>query len=929
LPPAGCRHGERRASIQPRRFGPIEMTRERGIRRLLHIQRDGASIDRAVDDELQFHFDMTVRELMAGGMKSDDAQREAERRFGDVQRTRERLATIDRSRVGRERRVEWWSAFAQDMRYALRGLRKKPGFALAVIVTLGLGIGANATMFSIVDRLLFRPPAFLSSPDRATRLYLARMGRSEELVTSFVGYRVYLDLKEASTSFDLMTPFTVNSVAIGSGNATREMNVGMSGAEMWKMFDAKPVIGRFFTEAEDTPTNPTNVVVLSFAFWQTQFGGRNDALGAKLDIGAAKYTVVGVAPEGFTGFSTVPVVAFVPFSAAATAAGMSSDEPWYSTYRMSWFEVFARRKAGVIAAAASSDLTKAFVRSYTRQREKAPRMLSLERAKPHAIAGPVLVDRGPNERKEAKVATWLIGVAGIVLLIACANVANLMLARALRRRREIAVRVALGVSRSRLMMQLITESLLLSLLGAVAGIAVAQWGGRLLGVTLLSDNNPLPSAFADARLLLFSIGLAILSGLTTGLAPVFHAGREDVAAALKAGAREGTVQRSRLRIGLLITQAALSVVLLVGAGLFVRSLMNVQGLRLGYDGDRLLWVDIEERGVQFDSVQNVNLRRELLARARAIPSVEHAANGLTVPFWSTWNFNIFVPGIDSVSRIGNFNLQAGSADFFQTMGTRIVRGRGFAAEDRAQSPLVMVVGEAMAKKLWPGQDPIGKCVKMNADTAPCRTVVGVAEDVRRSAIGEVDLHYYMPITQFHQSGGGVFVRTRGRAADAAEEVRRTLQQTMPGTSYVTVTPLSKVIAPQIRSWKMGATLFAAFGALALVLAAIGLYSVIAYNVTQRTHEMGVRVALGAQARDVVSLIVREGLWIVIPGVVLGTIVALVASRWIAPLLFNVSPKDPPVLAAVITTLLGVAVLASWVPAQRASRVDPNEALRSD
>ena len=218
------------------------------------------------------------------------------------------------------------------------------------------------------------------------------------------------------------------------------------------------------------------------------------------------------------------------------------------------------------------------------------------------------------------------------------------------------------------------------------------------------------------------------------------------------------------------------------------------------------------------------------------------------------------------------------------------------------------------KKLWPGQDAIGKCVKMNSDTMPCRTVVGVAEDVRRSAIGEVDLHYYMPITQFHPSSG---------------EVRRTLQQTMPGASYVTVTPLSKVIAPQIRSWKMGATLFAAFGVLALVLAAIGLYSVIAYNVTQRTHEMGVRVALGAQARDVISLIVREGLWIVIPGIVLGTVVALVASRWIAPLLFNVSPKDTPVLAAVIATLLGVAVLASWVPAQRASHVDPNEALRSD
>jgi ABC-type antimicrobial peptide transport system permease subunit len=263
------------------------------------------------------------------------------------------------------------------------------------------------------------------------------------------------------------------------------------------------------------------------------------------------------------------------------------------------------------------------------------------------------------------------------------------------------------------------------------------------------------------------------------------------------------------------------------------------------------------------------------------------------------------------------------------MGTHIVRGRGFTAEDREKSPLVMVVGETMAKKLWPGEDPIGKCVKMNADTMPCRSVVGVAEDVRRSSIGEVDLHYYMPISQFHPSQAGMFVRTRGVAADAAEEVRRTLQQLMPGTSYITATPLSKVIAPQTRSWRMGATLFAAFGALALVLAAIGLYSVIAYNVTQRTHEMGVRVALGAQSRDVIALIVREGLWIVIPGVVLGAIASLIAGRWVAPLLFNVSPKDPPVLVAVVVTLIGVALMASWLPAQRASRFDPNEALRSD
>ncbi len=498
------------------------MTRIPGLRRLVRIDRDNAGVDRAVDDELQFHFDMTVRELMADGMNSNEARREAERRFGDVQRTRERLATIDRSRVERERRVEWWGGFTQDLRYAIRGLRMKPGFALAVVITLGLGIGANATMFGIVDRLLFRPPAFLSAPDRATRIYKAVTARGTERVTSFVGYQVYRDLREMTSSFEAMTPFYDNKLAIGSGDATREMDVGISGSDMWKMFDVTPVIGRFFTDAEDVPTNPTYVVVLSYPFWQTQFGGRNDALGAKLDIGAAKYTVIGVAPEGFNGFARTSMVAFVPISAAATAADMGRpDDPWYSTYYMAWLEIFARRRANVSLTVANADLTNASVQAYGRQAAKVRgRLQPVERARPRAFAGPVLFDRGPKEGSEAKVATWLVGVAAVVLLIACANVANLMLARALRRRREVAVRIALGVSRARLVMQLITESLMLAILGAFAGVTIAQFGGKLLSSTLLADMTAGPSAFADSRLLAFAIGLALLAGLLTGLAPM-------------------------------------------------------------------------------------------------------------------------------------------------------------------------------------------------------------------------------------------------------------------------------------------------------------------------------------------------------------------------------------------------------------------------
>jgi putative ABC transport system permease protein len=288
-----------------------------------------------------------------------------------------------------------------------------------------------------------------------------------------------------------------------------------------------------------------------------------------------------------------------------------------------------------------------------------------------------------------------------------------------------------------------------------------------------------------------------------------------------------------------------------------------------------------------------------------------------------------VTGIDSVGALGNFTLQAASPGFLETMGTRLIRGRAFTNADAAAGPKVMIVGQSMAARLWPGEDALGKCVRVLADTAPCTTVVGIAQDVRRTSIDKTEMHYYLPSAQFRPDQGGLFIRTRGAASEHAEEVRRALQAIMPGASYVTITPLSTIIAPEIRSWKLGATMFAAFGALALALAAIGLYSVIAYNVTQRTHEMGVRVALGAQASDVVGLIVREGIVIVLPGVALGTVIALAAGRWVAPLLFQVSPKDPPVIVGVVATLLVVTIAASWFPAIRASRVDPHEALRAD
>jgi putative ABC transport system permease protein len=920
------------------------MSRMVGIRRLFRLTPSRASIDRAVDDELQFHFDMTTRELMANGMTPDDARREAERRFGDVSKHRERLAAIDRAQATTVRRVEWWSGVAQDVRYAVRGVRLKPGFAAAIVLTLGLGIGANATMFGIVDRLLFRPPAHLIEPDRVNRLYFARVNAGKEFFGDETQYQRFLDISQSATTLETTAAYAPRRFAVGTGTETQDVAVGGATASLWSLFDVKPVIGRFFTADEDRPPNGSKVVVLSYSYWQTQFAGARSVVGQPLKIGPSTYTIIGVAPAGFAAMELETPAAFVPLLASADDAYAGVWVQCRTEYCLTWIDMYARRKPGVSVEAATNDLTRAFQDSYRKQVAMSPRTTSLEIAKPRVVVGSMLAQRGPNQGADTRVATWLLGVAGIVLLIACANVGNLLLGRALRRRREIAVRIALGVSRARLLRQLLIESLLLASLGCVAGLAIAQWGGGVLRAVLMPGVE-WSSAIADPRVALFAAGIAVAAGLVCGLAPAVSAGRTDIATALKSGVREGHASRSRLRTSLLVTQAALSVVLLVGAGLFVRSLRNVGQVKLGYDADHLLWVEPRLRGTKLDATGKGLLRLALLDRAQHAPGATQAALDLGVPFLNEYNTQLFVAGVDSVERLGEFHQREVTPTFFETVGTRILRGRGITEEDRAGGPRAIVVSEAMAKALWPNQDALGKCIRVNTETSPCSAVVGVAENIKQQSLADdPGLTFYLAFNQTEAIDasptsrtkgvgsavlGGLFIRTKGPADAAIERVRRDLQQVMPGAGYVTVTSMSRILAPQMRSWQLGATMFAVFGALALVLAAVGLYSVVAYSVAQRMHEMGVRVALGAQARDVIGLVVGEGLRVVGPGIALGGTIALLAGRWIAPLLFNVSPKDPSVFASVVGTLLAVAVVGSWLPALRAAHVDPNEALRAD
>ena len=819
--------------------------------------------------------------------------------------------------------------FRDDLHHAFRGIRRSPAFAATVVITLGLGIGANVAMFGVVDRLMFRPYAYMKDPSTVHRVYLRSDDRGTTRTASSHEYTRYVDFRKWTTSFSDYAAFANQSVAVGIGDAAREHRVGQVSATFFDFFDARPVLGRFFTAAEDTTPRGANVIVLGHEFWKREFGGAN-VLGQVLHVGNIPATIIGVAPEGFIGVMDTEPALYIPITTFAGARELPDGQTYFTKYDWGWMSMMVRRKPGVTIEQASTDASQAYRRSWEVDREHNPRVTPAEIARPHAIVGSMKVSAGPDPSLEARTALWVTGVAAIVLLIACANVANLFLARALGRQREIAIRLALGVSRRRLAMQYLTESLTLSLIGCAVGIFVASRGGAAVRGMLISSGGSL-DVFTDWRTLGLAIGVALIAGVLAGLAPALLSGRGEFAKSLKAGAREGTYQRSRTRTLLLVTQGALSVALLVGAALFVRSLDRVKSMSMGYDATRVLHVNRNLRGMQLDDTALVRLRERLLATAQAIPGVERAAFVSTVPFWSTSTRNLTVAGIDSVQRLGSFTYQTATTDYFDVMGTRILRGRPFTPADRAGAEPVAIVSAGMASVLWPGRDPLGQCLRVDGDTMPCRTIVGVAEDiVQRDVTNDKRYQYYLPIEQYRPANGSyLLLRMRGDPATLGEGVRTALQAVMPGQAYVTVRPLREAVDQAQRSWRLGATMFVAFGLLALVVAAIGLYGVIAYNVNQRMHEVGVRMALGARAGDILRLVVGQGLRFATAGIVVGVGLALVAATWLQPLLYKQSARDPMIYVAVSAVLVLVAIIASASPAVRAARVDPTRALRTE
>ena len=807
--------------------------------------------------------------------------------------------------------------FRRNLRNAWRSLSASRTVLISAVLCLALGIGANATMLGVLDALLFRSPAHVENPERLQRFYFAhhRPGVGEVIaaVTSFP----HFDALGQVDSFQDVAAYFPTFLSLGRGTRAQEAHVVFVSESFFRALGVAPFRGRVFTPEDSRIDNPTPVAMISWELWQSTLGGRESVLGEELWIGSERYTVVGVLPPRFTGLDLDPVDLWLPLNAIATQV---AGPNWYSNPYNVFLQLVGRLSPGEQAGGAEEQATAVY-----RGIQRAPRDEAAG-----VRLGPVQAARGPARSASVRVSFWVAAMSLIVLLVACVNVANLLILRSLQRRREFALRLVLGAGRGPLIRLILLESLLLAVLGGLGALLVMAAGGGFLRTYLL------PGEMAGVGLFSFRtvLGLATVTAvvaLLCGIAPSLWLDRRRLLSTIKSGSREGSPGQARLRTALLIGQVALTLLLLVGSGLFVRSLQNVNQLDLGFDPDRVLAARMDLAGAGFESVQAEQLLQRALERASRLPGVRQAALGSGIPFRSSHGGQLFVPGRESPElATGGPYLHAVTESYFDTMGTSVRRGRGFTEADRTGGAPVILVNETLARLYWPGEEALGRCAHVARREAPCATVVGVVEDVRRTQLQEAPTaQYYVPRSQAPEGlpSQVLFVRTEAPASAMSERLRQELQTLDPALPYVKVQPLSEVMDPRVRSYRIGAGVFSCFGLLALALAVVGLYGAIGSSVAQRTHEMGVRLALGADRWDLLRLILFRGLWIGGVGVVLGLAIAVLAASAVEPLLFEVSARDPVTLATAAVLLIVMAAVASYLPGRRVRHIPAAQALR--
>ncbi|MGH7678630.1 MAG: ADOP family duplicated permease [Gemmatimonadaceae bacterium] len=868
--------------------------------------------ERDLDEEMRHHVEL------------DEAQQR------DRDRARKRFG--NRTYYREEARNMTWLRFVdvleQDARFAVRSLKRNPGVTALIVVTFALGIGVNAATFSLLDRIYLRPPPGVAEPSSIHRLWwLDRQPGSRVQPAST--YPVVSAIRESWGDPQRLVIIDASSGGrLGGTRAGPAVQTQFATANYFDVLGVRPQIGRFYTADEDRIGHGAKVAVLSDHAWRRYFDADSSVVGREIKLDEDRLTVIGVAARKFTGIELRPVDVWMPLASLTDQATLQGP----MAHRYFGKFAFARvNNAGELAQLQRHA-------TLTAHEVIGGSKTNIPYATIEAATGPIIYSRGPGEQnKEQLISTRLSAVALIVLVIAAANVVNLLLARATRRRREIAVRLALGVGRWRLVRMLTAETLLLALIAATAALLAAWWGGTALRALLLPDVTFVDSAL-DGRVVWFTLGLAVLAGIAAGVIPALQSTAPNLTLALKEGAREGTVHHSRLRTALVITQAALSVVLLVGASLFVRSLQNVRGLDVGFDVQQLVIGQVQFDPGQSPPPPERSARMAQIAqRLGGRSGILSTSLSVQVPMGGA-SYGTFWFGNDSSNSIQQHRPTWYAVDdkYFTTAGIRLVQGRVF-DERRGAAPEV-VVNQDLAALIWPGRDPIGQCLSFDRANGTCHSVVGVVEPSRTMAVVEPNRpQFFLPIANLPPRWGDerrnspavLLVRTTPElAARVIAEVGSELKNAFP-TGYPNVRLMTAELEADFRPWRVGALLFSGFGALALIVAVLGIYSTVSYGVSQRTHEFGVRVALGARVVDVLRLVVGEGLRKVAIGVVFGVALALAAGRLVATLLYGISPTDPRVLLSVSFALLFVAVVATLVPAWRASRVDPTTALRAD
>ena len=874
-------------------------------------------VDRELDEELHFHLERQIEENLAAGMSADEARYAARRAIGGIAQLKEECRDM--------RRVNLVQDFAQDLRYASRVLRKNPGFAAAAILSLALGIGINTAVFSLINAVLLRTLP-VKNPEQLVVLTFGSEHRSD------FSYPMYQDLRSGTSVLSgMLCRFTIPGSMNVSGH-TERISLELVSGDYFQVLGISALIGRTLMPDDTRAPGGQPVVVLSNAFWKRRFGSDPGIVGKTMRLDGYPMTVVGITPAGFEGpevgmspDARVPITMYRAMLPTLPADLSMESRGW------GWLDLVGRLKPGVSTAQAQAALNAVYIRARETEWKDWP---AAERAQ--MLARGLWLEPGSRGisglREGFSRPLWILMAAvSIVLLIACANVAGLLLARVMARQREIAVRLALGAGRGRVVRQLVTESILLSGTAAIAGLVMARWGSNLLVSFLPEGRFPVAlNVEADSRVLAFTALVSLVTTFLFGLAPAFEITRPAAALALRAQAGSSGMQNSlAFRRGFMVLEVALSLVLLVGAGLFVRTLHNLKAFDIGYDRENILLLSLDPSLNGYTDDDAARFYEQVIQRVGSLPGVRSASvasmgllgEGLTIQ-------SVSVEGYQrrEGARTGAWENFV-SPGYFETLGIPVLSGRGFTPLDTKTAPKVAIVNQQFARRFFGNKNPIGRRFGFGTNRAE---IVGVVRDGKYKSVQEETPELvYLPIEQRSDSPIVLHVRTVGDPGKLTAAIRREITDVDKNVLVYGVRTLEAQLDESLSQQRLVATLSSGFGFLAVLLAAIGLYGVMSYAVTRRTNEIGIRMALGAEGGEVIWMVLREALLLVGIGVAIGVPVALALAGSIASLLFGLKPTDPWTISAAAAVLFAVAAVASYLPARRAARVDPMEALRNE